>query len=324
MQLNEFLEILEHTRRLVANTDLYYKEVILEILDALAWIVNFLVRFSFEEIIIDLLAESFSGSNSNFNTLGHINSETTSQNDTDDDSAKQSIIVILKKIAPYTTEGFQLVQKLYLSDNKENLESCVNNQILDNIASGLQYVGYVLKFGFLVYGFYVVLSAKESNLTQEKRDELNERIEEIKKLIEKANTAFEQKNSQEFMRTDRKIKDKVDDMNNEILKLEFKIKDKMYSLRATKNMAEYSVISSVIGAATNAIDIARDPKCLLPKVLFSLDVIIGVGSAVTLKMSIDSLKDFQKSLVELEDFRKQMIKLRDIQSKKYDEYMEKQ
>lgn len=335
MQLKEFAKILEDTRGfVVAQNDFYYKEVLVEILDALAWIIRFLVKFSLDEIVADLLANLIKkptssqahGSNSNFSTLGDINVE-TSQKENTNDSSKQSILDIIRNIVPYIWESLHLVHKLYdcySSGKKENLDTCVNNKTLDRIARGLQCVGYVLKFGFLVYGFCVVLSAEKSNLTKENRDELKKTINDINELIEKANSEFEQKSWIKFEGTSRLIYDKVDDMRERILKLEFNIKDKMYSLKETKDRAQYSGISSVIGAAINVIDIARDPKCVLPYALLGLDAIIGVGSVVTIKMSIDSLKDFQKSLEELEHFREVMKLLRDIQTKKYLEYTEKQ
>ena len=333
MDLKSFAVILKEARTFVDQSQVTYKDEIVQILDGIGWVITFLSNYGLNDIILNSLNGITGKSNAeninenkneediDFNKINTL--ESIKKQEKSPSSTKDYILKLIKNITPHLTKLFKIVHKIYYW--KENgMKECseMDHHTLDNCVLGLQSIGYFLNFALLVWGFYAIYNAKKSNLTKEKQTELENRIKNIEKLIVDANSVFENQDSKKFESLHEDIRDAIDDFNVEINKLEFEINGQICSMRVVKQNGINSTIGAVIGAAINIVDIIHNPLHIMPKVFLGLDVLIGIGGFVTIKLSMENLKDLKSSLKKLSDFRDTVKQLRDAHKKKYKKYLE--
>jgi len=310
---------LTSTRSLIERFEFSSKDETLKIIDGLILITNYLSKLELDEIIVEafnIAKDEKKIDSANVNTFETIKSE----------EGKSFVSTFKKFILPYLTQLFKFIFKIKNPKTIENNQistSTINNKTINQVLIVLEAVSYIINFGLLVHCFYTIQSAKKSNLTAEKKKELETRIEKIENLIKDADIEFNSNNWKKYEFLNGDIKDNIEELIDEIKKLKCEIDGKMFSLILAESRAEYVTISSVLDTATNIVDVIRNPESIVLKAFLGLSIAFTLGGSLAIILSKENIKNLQTSLDELNKLKLYVKELRDKHKKKYNEYLEK-
>jgi hypothetical protein len=301
MDLKSFCEILKTARTFVDKSDFQFKNEIVQTLDALAWIIKFLIKVDLKDFAVKMINDSLneqqqqepaqarandlakdqnktsSNETTKIHTLSSIKSDedestkSSSSSGTGSKSIPAALLKILLEILPYSSKLIKLAHLIYCKccKNQHKLNKTIETHHISNCVAAVQVVSYLLYFGLLVWGFYAIYNAEKSNLTDEKRKELTNMIDEIRELIGNAEAQFNNRNWERFQYFHEIVRDKIDDFRDQVDKLKCEIQGHECSLGMAKQNANFIMGNSVLGAAITIFEIVQNPACILPKVFLT-------------------------------------------------------
>ena len=324
MDLKSLALILNTVRKFINESNLSYKEELVTIVDGLAWAIDFLHQLGIAEALLNIFNSNEKKElKESRDRLGTIeNTEENESINNEKDTLKNKVI---KYILPHLSKLMRMAHAIYCDcvvNNEKSLEEVTKYESRKKWMIGLECVAYSLNFAILAWGFYVVRNAKKSNLSSKKINELEGAIQKIEELIEKSNSAFVKQDWATFESLHLDLIYEIDDLNEEIKKIEFEIDNgQICTLRIVETAGYNLAINSVIGAAMNIYEIAQNPSAVLPKIFLALDIVLVGSSSGLIYLSIDTINDLKKSLTRLNEFKEIIRTLRDKHKIKYQEYL---
>lgn len=166
MDKQKIVQMTTETRKYVDNSNLPYKDEVVKILDSFSWVLNFAEKLGIIDSLLNGLKEKPKVDHSNnINTLDSLD---VNQNKDQTETPKEKILRYFLYILPYLHRIIEFVRKAHsCCESNTKLQAEIELSKLDKAIFALQAAGYLLNFGLLIWGFWVVGSTK-SNLTKEK------------------------------------------------------------------------------------------------------------------------------------------------------------